>query len=525
MALLQRLVSFENFLGLRPTKGSVLRIAADIGFLWIAFLFGWSVVENKAFAALFTQESKHILPFMGLFSLLTFLAYTDAGLYTCPHDCSLKTKINRIICINWVLLTIAGIAHVFAPPSSIFTSHILLTTFAGSMLLGCLARLASVELRSEDRDSNAPVTHDEPDDSKVLVIGGAGYIGSALVERLLNLGRHVVVLDAMHYGDEPLSRVAGHPNLTIVREDFRHIEALTRVMSGMGAVVHLGGLVGDPACAVDPDLTIDINVTATKLVGEIAKARGAKRFILASSCSVYGASDETVDETSRFNPQSLYARSKIASEALLGALDSDDFAVTCLRFATVYGISGRTRFDLVANLLCAKAVRDGIITVFGADQWRPFVHVDDVARAIVMALTAPVERVAGEVFNVGSDAQNYTLGELATFINAQVPEARIASDNTCLDRRNYHVSFAKIRTQLGFEPAWTLERGIAQVIAVVRSNQVGDYSLPAYSNLLYLKECGTRSFGSYKLTGWETEYMNIDRIAPSHGVRRQKAAA
>jgi nucleoside-diphosphate-sugar epimerase len=524
MALLQRLVSFENFFRLRPTKGSILRVAADIGFLWIAFLFGWSFVENRAFAALFTPETILLLPFSGLFSLLIFLAYTDAGLYTCRHDCFLKTKINRVICINLVLLTIAGAAYVFAPPSPISTSHILLTTFAGSMLLGCLARLASVVLRSEDRDANAPVTHEEPDEAKVLVIGGAGYIGSALVEKLLNLGKHVLVLDAMHYGDEPLSRVAGHPNLTIVREDFRHIEALTRVMSGQGAVIHLGGLVGDPACAVDPDLTIDINVTATKLVGEIAKARGARRFILASSCSVYGASDETVDETSRFNPQSLYARSKIASEALLGALDSDDFAVTCLRFATVYGISGRTRFDLVANLLCAKAVRDGIITVFGADQWRPFVHVDDVAKAIVMALTAPVERVSGEVFNVGSDAQNYTLGELATLIKAQVPEARIVSDNTCLDRRNYHVSFAKIRTQLGFEPAWTLERGIAQVIAVVRSNQVGDYSLPAYSNFLYLKECGTRSFGSFKITGWETEYMNIDRIAPSHGVR-QKAAA
>jgi nucleoside-diphosphate-sugar epimerase len=295
-------------------------------------------------------------------------------------------------------------------------------------------------------------------------------------------------------------------------------------MSGMGAVIHLGGLVGDPACAVDPDLTVDINVTATKLVGEIAKARGVRRFIFASSCSVYGACDDTVDETSHFNPQSLYARSKVASEALLGALNGDGFSVTCLRFATVYGISGRTRFDLVANLLCAKAVRDGIITVFGADQWRPFIHVDDVAKAIVTTLTAPIERVAGEVFNVGSDAQNYTLGQLAALIQSQVPEARIISDDSTVDKRNYHVSFAKIRQQLGFEPAWTLERGIAQVVTLVRSNQVGHYSLPTYSNVLYLRECGSQNFCTFKITGWETEYMNLDHITPSRGAQQIAAA-
>src|SRR5580704_3466574 len=275
--------------------------------------------------------------------------------------------------------------------------------------------------------------HDQPDDSKVLVIGGAGYVGSALVEKLLNCGFRVSVLDAMHYGDEPLSRVAGHPNLTLIRQDFRHIEALTRAMSGVGSVIHLGGLVGDPACAVDPELTIDVNVTATKLVGEIAKARGVRRFIFASSCSVYGACDDVVDEDSHFNPQSLYARSKVASEVVLRALNCGDFAVTCLRFATIYGSSGRTRFDLVVNLLCAKAVREDVITVYGADQWRPFVHVDDVARAIVMTLQAPIEVVAGEAFNVGSDAQNYTLGDAAELIKRQVPQAAILSDDSTVD--------------------------------------------------------------------------------------------
>ncbi|MEW6642055.1 MAG: NAD(P)-dependent oxidoreductase [Pseudomonadota bacterium] len=523
MILEQRAISVDHAFTLRLTRGAVLRIIADFGFFWTAFLFGWFFIDNRSVATLAIPETRPILLLIGFLSLLTITAYAEFRFYTCPHGASLGTKLTLILSINFVLLLATALGLALAPIPWTLSPHLLLATFTGATLLASGARLGSVVLRAEDREeTGAPA--EAPDEAKVLVIGGAGYIGSALVEKLLGLGKQVFVLDAMHYGDAPLSRVAGHPHLTLIRDDFRHIEVLTRVMSGMGAVIHLGGLVGDPACAVDPNLTVDVNITATKLVGEIAKARGVKRFIFASSCSVYGACDETVDETSTFNPQSLYARSKVASEALLRALDSDDFAVTFLRFATVYGISGRTRFDLVANLLCAKAVRDGVITVFGADQWRPFVHVDDVARAIVLALTAPVERVAGEVFNVGSDAQNYTLGELANLIKAQVPEAEIVSDSACVDRRNYHVSFAKIHAQLGFEPAWTLERGIAQVLAVVRSNEIGHYSLPSYSNVLYLQECGTTSFGQFKITGWETEYMNINRVASSHGVRQTAVA-
>ena len=199
--------------------------------------------------------------------------------------------------------------------------------------------------------------------------------------------------------------------------------------------------------------------------------------------------------------------------------------MTCLRFATIYGISGRTRFDLVVNLLCAKAVRDGMITVYGPDQWRPFVHVEDVARAITTTLRAPTQLVAGEAFNVGSDAQNFTLREVAKLINRQVPDAEITSDDTFVDKRNYRVSFAKIRSRLGFEPAWTIERGIAQVVAVVRSNQVGHYSLPTYSNVLYLRERGVKSFGSFKITGWENDFMSIDRIASASEVGRGQSAA
>jgi nucleoside-diphosphate-sugar epimerase len=510
----------RNFSELRPTLGTVLRIAADIGSIWLAFLFGWLVMDGHDLATLATKEPT--VPLIGLVSILVCIAYAGAGLYNHTHKSSLLTKIGRIALVNFVLLLIAAVVVSLAREPAFLTPRLLFTTVIGSTMLLSLARFGSFVLRSEDWHGASTTTAEQADDNKVLVIGGAGYIGSALVEELLNLGLDVSVLDAMHFGEDTLSRVAGHPNLTLICEDFRHIEALTRAVSGVGSVIHLGGLVGDPACAVDSELTVDVNVTATKVIGEIAKARGVRRFIFASSCSVYGASDEIVDEASRFNPQSLYGRSKVASEAVLGALNSPDFAVTCLRFATIYGISGRTRFDLVVNLLCAKAVRDRKITVYGADQWRPFVHVEDVARVITMALRAPIHLVAGEVFNVGSDAQNYTLGEVADLIQSQAPDAEITSDDI-VDKRNYRVSFAKIRARLGFEPAWTIERGIAQVIGLVRSNQVGHYSLPTYSNVLYLKERGAESFGSFKITGWEQEFMNIDRLVSANSVDRSAA--
>ena len=199
-------------------------------------------------------------------------------------------------------------------------------------------------------------------------------------------------------------------------------------------------------------------MTATRLVGEIAKARGVRRFIFASSCSVYGACDEIVDERAHFNPQSLYARSKVASEAVLGALNSNEFAVTCLRFATIYGISGRTRFDLVVNLLCAKAVRDGIITVFG-DRPMATLHTRrGRRRAVVMTLQAPIDLVAGEGFNVGDDAQNYTLGDVAKHINQQVPDARSFPIDTSSTGATTASPSERSDSRLGFRPAWTLEQ-------------------------------------------------------------------
>ena len=239
-------------------------------------------------------------------------------------------------------------------------------------------------------------------------------------------------------------RSSAIPNLEMIRADFRRVDALVAAMQGVDHLVHLGGIVGDPACAIDEELTIDVNLAATRLIGEVAKGNGIKHFVFASTCSVYGASEEALTESSALNPLSLYARSKVASERLLLEMADDRFTPIIVRFGTIYGLSGRTRFDLVVNLLAAKAVFDGCITVFGGDQWRPFLHVDDAALAVAQLLGLPPGRGA-EIYNVGSNAENYTIARVGEIVKKIVPEAELVMQAADQDRRNYKVNFSKIQ--------------------------------------------------------------------------------
>ena len=352
---------------------------------------------------------------------------------------------------------------------------------------------------------------------RVLVIGGGGYVGSALVPRLLRAGYRVRVLDLLLFGDDPIAAFAGDPDFELFRADFRQVDRVVAAMEDVDAVVHLGGLVGDPACSLDPRLTTEVNLDYTRLIAEVAKGERVPRFVFASSCSVYGASDETLDEDSLLNPVSLYARSKIASENILFEMATREFAPTVLRFGTVYGLSGRSRFDLVVNLLSAKAVVDGKITVFGGDQWRPFVHVEDAARAVEMVLQAPAERVRNEIFNVGSDAQNATLGDVGRLIQRLVPTAELIDSGRDGDRRNYRVSFAKIRATLGFLPEWSLEQGVRQVVEALRSGAVRDYTDPVHSNVRFLTEGKAPRYVRVR-TDWATQRMDGDA---THSSRAQ----
>lgn len=327
---------------------------------------------------------------------------------------------------------------------------------------------------------------------KVLVTGGAGYIGSALLTKLLKNGYQVRLLDQMFFGTSPIASVLNHPNLEVVRGDFRQVDKVVQSMRDVDSVVHLGAIVGDPACALDEDLTIETNLMATRNIAEIAKGSGVGRFLFASTCSVYGANegDELLHEGSPLNPVSLYAITKLAAENVLMSMADSRFSPTCLRFSTIYGLSGRTRFDLVVNLLTAKALLNGQITIQGGDQWRPFLHVDDAALSVLKALEAPLEKVHREIFNVGSDEQNRTIQQIGEMIQERVPAASLVNMSSGGDKRNYKAHFKKIREVLGFTPQWTIEQGIEQVAYLINSGKVSDYQASQYSNVKFLMEEG-----------------------------------
>jgi nucleoside-diphosphate-sugar epimerase len=317
---------------------------------------------------------------------------------------------------------------------------------------------------------------------RIAVIGGAGYVGSTLVTRLLERDFDVTVLDACLYGNEAIVEHAGRRRLRMVRGDIRNVEAIVRGCKGAESVVHLGGLVGDPSCAVDADLTLAINLRATAMIAEVARGLGVRRLVFASSCAVYGAASGLLDEGSPLDPVSIYARTKADSEKMLMAAADSRFCPTALRFGTFYGLSPRPRFDLVVNLLVAKAVREGAISIFGGSQWRPFLHVEDGADAIIACLEAPAEVVTGQAFNVGSDEQNHTLAQIAEMIRDQVPSVEVRMEPSAAEEADYRVSFAKIRELLGFVPAHTLADGIREIAAAVESEVIADYRETRYSN-------------------------------------------
>lgn len=328
----------------------------------------------------------------------------------------------------------------------------------------------------------------------VLVIGGAGYIGSLLVPELLNRGYNTTVLDALMYGDESIRDLRGRHGFELIHDDMRNIEAVVRSMQYADAVVHLGALVGDPACAVDENLTLEINLAATRMIAETARGFGIRRLIFASTCSVYGASDQVLDERSALNPVSLYARTKIGSEQLLLNLNSGFFAPTILRFGTIYGLSPRPRFDLVVNLLAAKAVCEKEITIFGGSQWRPFVHVRDAAEAILKCIEAPLDAVRGQIFNVGCNDQNFQIAHLGDLVQELIPGVRIDRKGDDTDRRDYRVSFAKIQRHLGFKASHTVRDGVLEIKAALESSCIKDYQSPKYNNYKIISEGGNTHF-------------------------------
>lgn len=308
----------------------------------------------------------------------------------------------------------------------------------------------------------------------VLITGGAGYIGTVLTDELLKRGYKVVCLDRLFFGAAKVAAFLGNPNYRLVKDDIRWFDPA--LLSGVDMVIDMAALSNDPLGELDKRITYDINYEGRMRVCRLARDAGVKRYVLASSCSVYGSSDSICYETSNPNPVSTYAKANLQAEECQ-SLATDDFLVTVLRFATVFGVSWRMRFDLAINTMTLKAFKDALIYILGQGmQWRPFVHVRDVARAIIMVLEAAPELVNREVFNVGANENNTRIINLAYTIREVLPfeiQVKIAPDDP--DKRNYRVNFDKIAQTLGFRAEHGIRDGIMEIYNALKMGEIWDY--------------------------------------------------
>jgi nucleoside-diphosphate-sugar epimerase len=321
---------------------------------------------------------------------------------------------------------------------------------------------------------------------RVLVTGGAGYLGSTLVPALLDSGKQVRVLDALLHGGRSLLGVWAHPSFEFVKGDVRDADAVREALDGVDAVVHLAAIVGDPACARQPDLARAVNRDASLALLDAAERAGASRFIFASTCSNYGKMKDPnafVDETAELSPVSLYAETKVDVEGqVLSKERAGAMCRTALRFATIFGVSPRMRFDLTVNEFTLKMLVEGELAVFGEQFWRPYVHVRDAARGIQAVLDADVARVDRTVFNVGSTSQNHTKKQLVEMIARVAPDAIVRYVHRDEDPRDYRVSFDRIEKTLGYKTTRDVAQGIGEVAGLVRSQVLEDFDAPAYKN-------------------------------------------
>jgi nucleoside-diphosphate-sugar epimerase len=322
---------------------------------------------------------------------------------------------------------------------------------------------------------------------KTLITGGSGYIGSLLARELQENGHDVRVLDSLLHGQEDIAAEQEQAGIEVVRGDVRDGAARARALDGTEAIVHLAAIVGDPACARDPQVSDEVNVQATEALVADAKAAGVSRLVFASTCSNYGRmADPTVPitEDGELRPVSLYAEQKVGMEKLiLGGGAGNGLAPTCLRFATVYGVGRRMRFDLTVNEFTRELWADRELEVFGEQFWRPYIHVRDAGRAVRTVLEAPVEKVAGNVFNAGRSGENYRKLDIVEEIGRQTDKGKVSYVAKNEDPRDYKVSFDKIKAELGFETLMTVPDGIGEIITALDEGRFGDPYDPRYKNI------------------------------------------
>jgi nucleoside-diphosphate-sugar epimerase len=322
---------------------------------------------------------------------------------------------------------------------------------------------------------------------KVLVTGGAGYIGSVLVRQLLKKKHKVRVLDSLKFSGDALYDVCQHKNFELIKGDIRNPKDVAKALKGIDAVAHLAAIVGDPACKKFETEANEVNGSGSRAFFEACEKAGVKRFVFASTCSNYGKMKDPnsfVTETSELRPVSLYAELKVAFEKyLLEEKKSSPVCATALRFSTVYGFSPRIRFDLTVNEFTRNVFLTGEQEIWGPEFNRPYCHVDDLARSVVLVIESPIEKVKGEVFNVGSTDENYTKRNLMEEIAKIIKKTKAIYVDAADDPRDYRVNSDKIKNVLGFTITKRVPDGIKEIYKTLQSGLIDDPHAQKFRNI------------------------------------------